>query len=110
LFEEALERLQRFRAHVMLDALRIKPGCFGTDTQSAKEGLDDLMSGPAAGGELLAGLGKEYAAIGALQDEPVCSKPLQHFCYCRLGDAETRCDVNLAGFAGISIRSPISST
>src|SRR5690606_9637885 len=102
LLDEPRERGHRFRADVVLDALGVAARGVGVDAEREQEGPDHLVAFAAGLGEGLAFRGQECAAVWLLHDKAGLHQALEHLGHGRLGDAQARGDVDLAGLAAVA--------
>lgn len=74
--DKSLEGLERFIAHVVLDALGVGSCRRGRHSKRLEESDDGLMAGLGLDGEALPGVGKENRAIGLSRYQTVALEPL----------------------------------
>ena len=94
--DEPGEGVQRLIADMVLESFGIAAGDLRGDAQREQELFDQPVTFAASQREIVASLGQERAAIRLLRDETVLGETFQHFRDGRLGDAETRRDVDLS--------------
>ncbi|KAG1401467.1 hypothetical protein G6F59_013036 [Rhizopus arrhizus] len=101
LAHERLEQRQRLFADMVLDALGITARGIRVHAQRQQETLHGLMALAAGLRQRLAFRGQEHATVRPLHHPAVTGQAPQHLRHRRLGHAQARGDVDLAGLAAV---------
>lgn len=86
---------------MMFDAFGIIPGRIWIDAQPAKDGFDDFVASAGCYGQTLSLFGEKDATVGALRNQVLLGKALEHLGDRRLRYPEPLRNVGLASFAGM---------